>query len=716
MPQTGASRAEGATASEPVALPPPPYRPVRQEQLAGSRVRVHFAGGRRADAQLAGIDTLLGTISLISDGQQRRYSAGEVTDVLFRDRVDPAAAGETRTVPFELELADGRTLRGRTLGSVRRASDLNLFVRHHGHYHRAWIPVAAIEEERIGEPLGEVLVAGGNTSREQVAAALESQPQSTGGTYRRSGERLGERLQREQGLSDEALAHALAAKLGLPHWEESDLEPQPEAVERIPAAIAQEAMALPLAVHGRHLQVAVRDPTDTEALKRLEFAAGMPLEIGVAPGEALRRKLGSIETDAEHEQVMQELGVDDTDHGKGNAGTDDQTRESAEKLAGQKPIVRLVAQIIRDAINRRASDIHIRPDDERLHLLYRIDGMLIPVQDIARRLLPGLIGRIKILGGMDIAERRAPQDGRTDVEIAGHRVDLRISIMPTVNGESAVLRLLDAEAGVRSVDQLGLSEQDTAIFNDLISREQGMFLVTGPTGSGKSTTLYAGIGEVRRRNVNIITVEDPVEYHMDGIQQIQVLRAAGLTFASALRNILRHDPDVIMIGEIRDAETAKIATESAMTGHLVFSTLHTNSAAGTITRLLQMGVEDYLLPPTLIGIMAQRLVRRNCPECRDTEEVGAHVRKILGATPDERFVRGRGCEHCNETGYAGRLVAYELMRMSDRLRTAIGDHADEAELNRIAAEEGMVRITEHALALARSGETSADEAHRLRID
>lgn len=718
MAKSQTSDRETASANPTVGLPAPPYEAGRRERLEGAPVRVHLVGGRREDAHLVAIDTVRGSISLAQGERESQYSPGEITDISFREPLDPSSGTDQQTIPFHLELTDGRKLHGDTLGSVRRTSDLSLFVRQRGHFHRIYIPASAIRTESIGERLGEVLITQGAASTQQVDAALsdQSQTRESAGDRGRRHERLGERLQREHGLSDEALARALATKLGLPLLREQDLEPEREAVERIPAAIAREAMALPLAVHGRHLWVAIADPTDTEALKRLEFAAGMPLEIGVAPAEPLRRKLSAIETDVEHSQVMHELGIDERGTADAKGTSEEEARAATKRLAGQKPIVRLVAQIIRDAINRRASDIHLRPDGERLHLLYRIDGMLMPVQDLSKRLLPAMIGRVKILGGMDIAERRAPQDGRTDVEIAGHRVDLRISVIPTVNGESAVLRLLDAEAGIRSIGQLGLSAADTSIFRDLISRNQGLFLVTGPTGSGKSTTLYAALGEVRERNVNIITVEDPVEYHMDGIQQIQVLRAADLTFASALRNILRHDPDVIMIGEIRDRETAEIATQSALTGHLVFTTLHTNSAAGAITRLLQMGIDDYLLPPTLIGVMAQRLLRRNCHHCRDTEEVAPQIRKTLGATADERFVRGRGCEHCNRTGYSGRLVAYELMRLGAQMRETIAEGVSESELNRVASSEGMVPITEHALALARSGETSAYEAYRLRVD
>lgn len=700
-----------------VALPAPPYAVAGEEVLEGAPVRVHFADGSRRSGHLLAFDPVLGTFRLETDGRSATYGIGEILDLVVTTPVDPAdAAAQQQSVPFEVRLHDGRSIRGDSLGAIRRPSDLTLFVRRNGHFHRLVLPAAAIATERIGPPLGEVLVKDQGVDAKQVETALADQDGEARSSFRQTRKRLGERLRDEGNLTDEGLARALAAKLGLPYVGPDELTAEKEALDRIPAEVAHEAVALPLSTHGNHLRIALADPTDADTLKRLEFVSGMQLDIVVAPADALRSRLGSIASRVQQSQAMRDLGLAEEGAAQDNEQARARDRAATEKLAGQKPIVRLVAQLIRDALNRRASDIHIRPDGERINLLYRIDGMLVPVQDISRLLLPALIGRIKILGQMDIAERRVPQDGRTEVVVGDRQIDIRISVMPTVNGESAVLRLLDSEAGVRAVDQLGLSPGDTQAFRDLINRRHGLFLVTGPTGSGKSTTLYAALGEVRKGPVNIVTVEDPVEYHMPGVQQVQVLRAAGLTFARALRNILRHDPDVIMIGEIRDEETAQIATESALTGHLVFSTLHTNSAAGSITRLLEMGIQSYLLQPTLLGIMAQRLLRRNCVHCRAEERVSEHVRRTLELAPDERFQRGRGCDRCNQTGYSGRLVAYELMRMTERLRAAIEADVDEAALVRIARMDGMVPLGDHALALARSGETSLEEAYRLHID
>ncbi len=316
---------------------------------------------------------------------------------------------------------------------------------------------------------------------------------------------------------------------------------------------------------------------------------------------------------------------------------------------------------------------------------------------------------------MNIAERRVPQDGRARVVEGGNVVDLRISIIPTVEGESVVIRLLNTEVGLKTISELGFSERDLPVFSDLIHKSYGIILVTGPTGSGKSTTLYAALEEVRKQNVNIITVEDPVEYHIPGIEQIQVNSAIGFTFARALRNILRHDPDVIMIGEIRDEETARIAVQSALTGHLVLSTLHTNDASGAVTRLMDMGIESYLLSSSLLGVLAQRLMRRNCIECAREEDVEPGIRISLGVPKDEVFYKGAGCERCNGTGYSGRLAVYELLLVTSGLRRLIKEGVASEQIQREAAKEGMVPLTANALSQARIGVTSLEEVYRVRL-
>ncbi|MDZ7829670.1 MAG: ATPase, T2SS/T4P/T4SS family [Halofilum sp. (in: g-proteobacteria)] len=698
-----------------IPLPAAPFDHETPERLAGSAVRIRFCGGETLKGYLLDLDLELARVRVRQKTGSRTFGFSEIDHLLFSTPLKPVPAEQAnRAVEFRVELADADKLHGHTLGSVRTQHGLNLFVRHEGHFHRMFIPAASIAGEQVGERLGEVLVHRKAITRGELDAALDGQGGGVRSTFHRGRGRLGERLRRDGNLSDEALAEALASKLGLAFVSGEDLEPEDEAVERIPANVALENVALPLAIRDGHLRIAVADPTDSEALSALQFVAGMRLDIVVASDSELRARLHDLHRSDEQQAAMEQLGVEPETATE--EPDEEARRESARRLAGQKPIVRLVAQMIGDAIARRASDIHLRPEEDRVHLLYRIDGMLVPIQKLSKPLLAAIVSRIKIIGKMDIAEHRVPQDGRTEFRLGDQRVDLRISIIPTVDGESVVIRLLDTEAGIRSLDQLGLTEKDTELLTDLVSRSHGMLLVTGPTGSGKSTTLYAALGKVRERGVNIITVEDPVEYHVADIQQIQVSRTAGLTFARALRNILRHDPDVVMVGEIRDQETANIAMESALTGHLVLSTLHTNSAAGTITRLLEMGIKDYLIASTLLGVLAQRLVRRNCKHCLDEERVSGHVRALMKVGDDETFMRGRGCRQCNDSGYAGRMVAYELMPITEHVRKGVHAEADESELRKLARDAGMVPLNEHALSLARQHLTSLDEAYRLRTE
>jgi len=328
-----------------------------------------------------------------------------------------------------------------------------------------------------------------------------------------------------------------------------------------------------------------------------------------------------------------------------------------------------------------------------------------------------VVSRIKVLGGMNLAEHRRPQDGRTTFALEdGGQVDLRISALPAVFGESVVVRLLDARESLWNIDQLGLTAADRERLDDVMARSHGMFLTTGPTGCGKSTTLYAMLLELRKQRINILTIEDPVEFHVAEIQQMQVNRATGFTFASAMRNFLRHDPDVIMVGEVRDRETAGIAVESALTGHLVLSTLHTNTAATTVTRLLDLGVEPYLLRASLLAVMSQRLGRLACPHCRQAEDAPAHMRELLGVGADEVFHAGRGCSQCEGLGVHGRRAVYELLVMSPRLRALVVPGAEADRIHQVATEAGMVPITQVAVAWARTGAISLAEAWRVRAD
>ena len=391
-------------------------------------------------------------------------------------------------------------------------------------------------------------------------------------------------------------------------------------------------------------------------------------------------------------------------------------RQKLELLSAARPVVRLVNNIVLEAIRRNASDIHIRPGEKDVELIFRIDGDLVPIRRFARALLPAIVGRIKILGTMDITEHRIPQDGQTRIRQRDNATDLRISVIPSIEGESIVMRLLKATVGVQDVAEIGLSKFDTQRFKDDLDRNNGIILVTGPTGSGKSTTLYAALNAIIVQNVNIITVENPVEFHIPGITQIAINADVGMTFPAALRNRLRHDPDVIMVGEIRDRETAKIAVESALTGHLVLTTLHSNSAAATIPRLIEMGVESYLLRATLIGVLAQRLVKRICTICCEPEDSSAHIRQLLGISESEIFYQGKGCEKCNGTGIQGRRMTYEYLVATPVLRQIITTGADQNLLQAQAIIDGMVPLTQHAIGLARTKQISLQEAYKTRLE
>lgn len=391
-------------------------------------------------------------------------------------------------------------------------------------------------------------------------------------------------------------------------------------------------------------------------------------------------------------------------------------QKEAERLSVEQPVVKVVADLIDAAIQRRASDIHLRPGPETFELLYRIDGDLVPVRRFLRILLPAFVSRIKVIGGMNLAEHRVPQDGRASATSGSMEVDLRISVIPTIHGEAVVIRILNTAFSLRSVAEIGFGPRDEQLFRDILSRGQGMLLVTGPTGSGKSTTLYAAVLECRKQNVNIITVEDPVEAKIEDVLQVQINRVAGLTFARTLRNILRHDPDVVMVGEIRDQETAEIAVESALTGHLVFSTLHTNNAATTITRLLDLGVLPFLLKSTLLGVLAQRLGRRNCKFCKVPEPVDPHMRKVLGVAADEVFYVGQGCPKCEGRGIKGRIGIYELLEVTPEISKLIVPGADANAIHDLAEKQGMLSITKNAVTLARAGVISLQEAFSVRVD
>ena len=557
-------------------------------------------------------------------------------------------------------------------------------------------------QQHLSEPqrrhrLGELLVEGGHLSPAQLQYALRLQDKDDS--------RLGQILLNQDLVDRHSLAEALTEQLEIARVDLEAFKVEAEALALIPEELARERRVLPLLVLGEMLVVATPNPSDSELLHLLGFISGKQIEALQASDDsvdlAIGRYYGTV--------MLEELPEDEVPE-------PELSLHRIKQLAEDKPTVRFVDGLLEDAVNRRASDIHLRPGEHEVVILFRIDGVLMEMRRIKPGNLAAIVSRIKIIGGMNIAERRLPQDGRHLVRRGARTIDLRLSIMPTVHGESVVIRILDTQQSMKTLDQIGFNAEDAARFAELTSHNQGILLVTGPTGSGKSTTLYAALNGIKDSGVNVITVEDPVEYQIDGIRQIQVKPQIGYTFARALRHILRHDPDVIMVGEIRDQETAMMATESALTGHLVLSTLHTNSAATTVTRLLEIGIAPYLLNASLLGVLAQRLVRRNCPECLVEEAVPGHVRQALGIAEDELFHVGRGCPHCHGKGFAGRVAAYELLEVTPALRALIQPAVSAQQIELQAIADGMRPLTQSALALARQRIISLAEVYRVRLE
>lgn len=550
--------------------------------------------------------------------------------------------------------------------------------------------------------LGEILLRDGVVDEATLQQALAVQLEEPD-------LRLGQILLQQEKLDEPALYRALGERMQVPFVSLAEFDFDPAAISMLSPDLARRYGVIPLYQERDVLVVATDNPANSDLLDVLGFATGHIIALSLATPEEVDFAISSFYAPFDEETVREEAQRLDHDS---HASQHDQ---HLARLGREKPVVRLVHNILLDAIRRRASDIHIRPREHSADLIFRIDGNLIAVRDFPKSMLVSIVNRIKILGKMDIAERRLPQDGRARIINRGQIIDLRLSVIPSIYGESVVIRILDVSHGMRQLNEIGFNPDDEQKVRNLLHQNQGLILVTGPTGSGKSTTLYAAMQEVRQENVNIITVEDPVEYHLDGINQIQVNPHTGYSFAKALRHILRHDPDVIMVGEIRDGETARMAVESALTGHLVLTTLHTNSAASSVTRLLEIGVDSYLVSATLSAVLAQRLVKLNCRHCMQDEAPAASVRMELGVGPDECFKRGAGCEHCFGTGFHGRRAVYELLMVTPSMRSMIKPGVDPLELEKLALAEGMRSLTAQALDLARSGDIPLSEVYRVRL-
>jgi general secretion pathway protein E len=560
--------------------------------------------------------------------------------------------------------------------------------------------------------------AGADSPEAEIVARLRAQGKLSDGDMARArklaedgGEALRSMLVRLGLVSDRDMAAAYATVLDLPLIAAADYPDTPVADLDLSLRFLKDTRMVPLRGDADALEMAVADPVDASAVRAVEMAVGRPLRLRVGLPTEIDAALERLYEAPEAEQSDTDLAAD-----IGNFSEED--IEHLRDLASEAPIIRLVNQIMQRAVESRASDVHIEPFADELKVRYRIDGILKESESPPVRSTAAVISRIKIMAKLNIAERRLPQDGRIPLRIQGKELDLRVSTVPTMFGESVVMRLLDKESVRFDFDALGFDGPPRERVLQILQQPYGVFLVTGPTGSGKSTTLYTALARLNTEHRKIITVEDPVEYQVPGINQIPVKASIGMTFAHALRAIVRQDPDIIMVGEMRDLETARIAVQSALTGHVVLSTLHTNDAASGITRLLDMGVEDYLLTSTINGILAQRLVRRLCPECRQPfrplPEMAARFLQLPGV--DENALTlylPRGCDACKGTGYRGRLVIAEVLLMTDRIRQAVLAHATATELGRIAVEQDMLTMYQDGLRKAAAGHTTVEEVMRV---
>jgi general secretion pathway protein E len=555
----------------------------------------------------------------------------------------------------------------------------------------------AIVNVDLEQELGDLLVRAGRLSARDLERALSAR-QEMGGTI--------ERVLVQLGLVSEVdVVQMRSVQLGLPFVSADGFPETPAEVQGLQPEFLSVHGCCPLRLDGNQLHVAMAAPENLFVLKALRLATGLEIRPYIA-----------LPSDIEKALAQPQPGADEADE---EGGLDDSGDfvEHLRDLASEAPVIRLVNAIIGRVIELRASDIHLEPFDDGLHVRYRVDGVIHSSEIVAPRQGAAVSSRVKLLAHLDIAERRLPQDGRIKTRVKGRELDLRVSTVPTVHGESVVMRVLDRASVRFGLEQMGFEADTLVRFNALLARPHGILLVTGPTGSGKTTTLYAALSKLDATSQKIITVEDPVEYQLEGINQIQVHAQIGLSFANALRSILRQDPDIIMIGEMRDGETAQIAVQSALTGHLVLSTLHTNTATGAIIRMLDMGVERYLITSSVNGVLSQRLVRTLCSHCKEPEIPAAALlassglgRFLKAGTPTYRAI---GCSHCRDTGYQGRTAIHELLVIDEPMRKAILEGSDESELHALAARTGMLTLYEDGLRKVAAGTTCLEELLRV---
>lgn len=549
--------------------------------------------------------------------------------------------------------------------------------------------------------IGDILVEEGILTEEQLEEALKA--------AKAENKKIGEAITDLGFASEQDIAEALSSQLGFEYVNLSTVHIPDNVLSLINESVLRKHLMIPYAFVPNtinQVKVAMVDPMDMSAIDDFSIVTNLLVVPSVATTRDILIALDRYYGDTETIKAAQEYAREREDLAAKLAEGDLSSQD-----VQSSPVVQLVTSMVEQAARQRASDIHIEAKEDSVRVRFRIDGSLYEKFTYSIHLLPAIMARLKIIGGMDIAEKRKPQDGRFTILVDKREYDIRVSVLPTVYGEKCVMRLAQKKALTRNKSELGFSPSELKAFDDILKNPNGILLVTGPTGSGKSTTLYTALSELNKEDVNIVTVEDPVEANIDGINQVQVNVKADLTFASALRSILRQDPDIIMIGEIRDGETAQIAVQASITGHLVVSTLHTNSAAGSINRLINMGVEGYLLADSLVGIIAQRLVRRLCPYCKKPHLITDTERRIMGIRADvnPEIYEPVGCERCDNTGYSGRIGIYEIMKITPPLKELISKNASVSELKQMGMREGMHTLRQSATMLVIKGITSVHE-------
>ncbi|OOM06745.1 GspE/PulE family protein [Clostridium saccharobutylicum] len=552
--------------------------------------------------------------------------------------------------------------------------------------------------------LGNILVNAGKITGYQLQEALKSQ--------KALGKKLGEILLDSKIVTEDDIIESIEQQTGIKKVDLNTINFDRKAITLISQNLCDKYVLIPFGFDNNKIKIALSDPLNIFAIDDVAISTGFEIESFIARKKDICKFIGIYYSSQQVNNAVMQLSKESNKFSKNSkiSLTDMNEVNSA-------PVVKMVESMFKNSIEMNASDIHIEPFENEVRIRYRIDGKLKIINTLGIESLGTIVTRIKILAGLNIAEKRIPQDGRTMVTIDNMDVDLRVSVLPVVNGEKIVIRILNTGGSILKKEQLGMGKENIKKLNRIISNPHGIILVTGPTGSGKSTSLYSILSELNSSSVNIITVEDPVEYTMNGINQVSVNEKAGLTFASGLRSILRQDPDIVMIGEIRDEETAEIATRAAITGHLVLSTLHTNDAPSSIARLIDMGVKPYLVSTSVVGVMAQRLVRKICDNCKEEYMASDHEKEILGHDVYKPLIlnKGKGCGYCNETGYSGRIGIYEIMEMTRTHREAINSGANSDILRDISIENGMKTLESECKELVLSGVTTIEELSTIAM-